>query len=98
MDSSVLNRTALARPFLQHADVRRGQQRQAQRVAPLDRRGRSPPAEPGQLGSGHPCGVISRAGRWRKLGGMNGWLLWGLILPVLLVVAGIVQIQRNKRR
>jgi hypothetical protein len=29
---------------------------------------------------------------------MNGWLLWGLILPVLLVVAGIVQIQRNKRR
>jgi cytochrome c-type biogenesis protein CcmH/NrfF len=42
--------------------------------------------------------VISRAGRRRKLGGMNGWLLWGLILPVLLVVAGIVQIQRNKRR
>jgi cytochrome c-type biogenesis protein CcmH/NrfF len=42
--------------------------------------------------------VISGAGRWRKLGGMNGWLLWGLILPVLLVVAGIVQIQRNKRR
>jgi cytochrome c-type biogenesis protein CcmH/NrfF len=30
--------------------------------------------------------------------GMNGWLLWGLILPVLLVVAGIVQFQRNKRR
>jgi cytochrome c-type biogenesis protein CcmH/NrfF len=29
---------------------------------------------------------------------MNGWLLWGLVLPVLLVVAGIVQIQRNKRR
>jgi hypothetical protein len=29
---------------------------------------------------------------------MNGWLLWGLVLPVLLVVAGIVQFQRNKRR
>jgi hypothetical protein len=33
-----------------------------------------------------------------EAGGMNGWLLWGLILPVLLVVAGIVQLQRNKRR
>jgi cytochrome c-type biogenesis protein CcmH/NrfF len=29
---------------------------------------------------------------------MNGWLLWGFVLPVLLVVAGIVQFQRNKRR
>jgi hypothetical protein len=29
---------------------------------------------------------------------MNGWLLWGLILPVLLVWAGIVTWQRNKRR
>jgi hypothetical protein len=36
---------------------------------------------------------------WRRQGGgMNGWLLWGLVLPVLLVVAGIVQMQRNKRR
>ncbi len=48
--------------------------------------------------SGHPCGVIPRLGRRRMLSGMNGWLLWGLILPVLLVVAGIVQFQRNKRR
>ena len=29
---------------------------------------------------------------------MNGWLLWGLILPVLLVWAGIVVWQRNRRR
>jgi cytochrome c-type biogenesis protein CcmH/NrfF len=29
---------------------------------------------------------------------MNGWLLWGFVLPVLLVVAGIIQFQRNKRR
>jgi len=48
--------------------------------------------------SGHPCGVIPPLGRRRKLYGMNGWLLWGLVLPVLLVVAGIVQFQRNKRR
>ena len=31
---------------------------------------------------------------------MNGWLMWGLILPVLLVVAGIVTVvrRRNPRR
>ena len=29
---------------------------------------------------------------------MNGWLMWGLILPVLLVVAGIVTIRRRNRR
>ena len=27
---------------------------------------------------------------------MGGWLMWGLILPLLLVVAGIVTIQRRK--
>ena len=27
---------------------------------------------------------------------MNGWLLWGLVLPVLLVVAGITTIRRRK--
>jgi LPXTG-motif cell wall-anchored protein len=27
---------------------------------------------------------------------MNGWLLWGLVLPVLLVIAGIVTIRRRK--
>ena len=27
---------------------------------------------------------------------MNGWLLWGLILPVLLVVAGIVARKNRK--
>jgi hypothetical protein len=42
--------------------------------------------------------MISRLAWSRTLGAMNGWLLWGLILPVLLVVAGIVQFQRNKRR
>lgn len=29
---------------------------------------------------------------------MAGWLMWGLILPLLLVVAGIVTIRRRKRR
>jgi hypothetical protein len=28
---------------------------------------------------------------------MTGWLMWGLILPVLLVVAGIITILRRKR-
>jgi cytochrome c-type biogenesis protein CcmH/NrfF len=29
---------------------------------------------------------------------VNGWFLWGLVLPVLLVVAGIVSMQRRNRR
>jgi len=29
---------------------------------------------------------------------MNGWLLWGLVLPVLLVVAGILTIRRRNHR
>jgi hypothetical protein len=29
---------------------------------------------------------------------MNGWLMWGLILPLLLVVAGIITIQRRRGR
>ena len=29
---------------------------------------------------------------------MNGWLMWGLILPVLLVVAGVVTIRRRNHR
>jgi hypothetical protein len=31
---------------------------------------------------------------------MNGWLLWGLVLPILLVVAGVVVTlrRRNGRR
>jgi LPXTG-motif cell wall-anchored protein len=29
---------------------------------------------------------------------MNGWLLWGIVLPVLLVVAGIVSVRRRKGR
>jgi cytochrome c-type biogenesis protein CcmH/NrfF len=29
---------------------------------------------------------------------MNGWLIWGLILPVLLIVAGIVTVQRRNHR
>jgi LPXTG-motif cell wall-anchored protein len=27
---------------------------------------------------------------------MNGWLMWGLILPVLLVVAGILVLRRRR--
>ena len=29
---------------------------------------------------------------------MNGWLMWGLILPALLVVAGIITIRRRNHR
>ena len=29
---------------------------------------------------------------------MNGWLMWGLILPSLLVVAGIITIRRRNHR
>jgi hypothetical protein len=29
---------------------------------------------------------------------MAGWLMWGLILPLLLVVAGIVTIRRRNHR
>jgi hypothetical protein len=29
---------------------------------------------------------------------MNGLLLWGLVLPILLVVAGIITMQRKKSR
>jgi LPXTG-motif cell wall-anchored protein len=29
---------------------------------------------------------------------MNGWLMWGLILPLLLVVAGILTIRRRNHR
>ena len=29
---------------------------------------------------------------------MTGWLMWGLILPVLLVVAGIITIRRRNDR
>jgi hypothetical protein len=31
--------------------------------------------------------------RWCQL----GWLLWGLVLPVLLVVAGVITIRRRRR-
>jgi LPXTG-motif cell wall-anchored protein len=27
---------------------------------------------------------------------MNGWLMWGLILPLLLVVAGVVVLRRKR--
>jgi hypothetical protein len=27
---------------------------------------------------------------------MNGWLLWGLVLPVLLVVAGVITLRRRR--
>ena len=27
---------------------------------------------------------------------MGGWLLWGLVLPVLLVVAGVVTLRRRR--
>jgi LPXTG-motif cell wall-anchored protein len=29
---------------------------------------------------------------------MGGWLIWGLILPLLLVVAGILTIRRRNHR
>jgi len=29
---------------------------------------------------------------------MNGWLLWGFFLPVLLIVAGLVTLRRRNHR
>ncbi|MBB4765669.1 hypothetical protein BJ971_006225 [Actinoplanes digitatis] len=29
---------------------------------------------------------------------MNGWLMWGLFLPILLVVAGVITIRRKNGR
>jgi hypothetical protein len=29
---------------------------------------------------------------------VSGWLMWGLVLPLLLVVAGIVTIRRRNHR
>jgi LPXTG-motif cell wall-anchored protein len=29
---------------------------------------------------------------------MGGWLVWGLVLPVLLIVAGLMTIRRRKHR
>jgi LPXTG-motif cell wall-anchored protein len=29
---------------------------------------------------------------------MNGWLMWGLVLPILLVIAGIITLRRKKDR
>lgn len=29
---------------------------------------------------------------------MNGWFMWGVLLPLLLVVAGIVTIRRRNHR
>jgi hypothetical protein len=34
----------------------------------------------------------------RRLRTVNGWLMWGLVLPVLLVVAGIITVRRRKQR
>jgi hypothetical protein len=34
---------------------------------------------------------------WEELS-MDGWLMWGLILPLLLVVAGIVTFRRRNHR
>jgi hypothetical protein len=27
---------------------------------------------------------------------MGGWLMWGLVLPVLLVVAGVITLRRRR--
>jgi hypothetical protein len=29
---------------------------------------------------------------------MGGWVMWGLVLPVLLVVAGVVVVRRRNHR
>ena len=29
---------------------------------------------------------------------MGGWIMWGVILPLLLVVAGIISIRRRNHR
>jgi LPXTG-motif cell wall-anchored protein len=42
--------------------------------------------------------VASRSHTTERGEAMNGWLMWGLILPLLLVVAGIVTIRRRNHR
>ena len=39
----------------------------------------------------------SRVHRRRRLADMSGYLMWGLILPILLVIAGIITIRRRRR-
>jgi hypothetical protein len=29
---------------------------------------------------------------------MNGWLMWGLVLPILLIVAGVITLRRKNSR
>jgi hypothetical protein len=29
---------------------------------------------------------------------MNGWLMWGLFLPILLVIAGVITLRRRNGR
>jgi hypothetical protein len=34
--------------------------------------------------------------RPRRLNDMNGYLMWGLILPILLVIAGVITLRRRR--
>jgi hypothetical protein len=59
------------------------------------------PADRGCMGWCRPRGrrvCVFRWPRFRRESPMNGWLMWGLVLPILLVVAGIVTFRRRKGR
>jgi hypothetical protein len=55
-------------------------------------RGRGPAVEAG--GTTDAC--RSSLTTIRRRLAVNGWLMWGLVLPVLLVVAGVVVILRRR--
>ncbi|GAB1690260.1 hypothetical protein KRM28CT15_20630 [Krasilnikovia sp. M28-CT-15] len=55
-------------------------------------RGISPAAGRATLGRLDATGP--RSGRLS----MNGWLMWGLFLPILLVIAGIITLRRKNGR
>jgi hypothetical protein len=44
----------------------------------------------------HPPWVIPSRWRTPTLDRMNGVLMWGLVLPILLVVAGTVVLRRRR--
>jgi hypothetical protein len=53
------------------------------------------PAGPANVETGR-SGTAWRSPKRERSLPMGGWLLWGLVLPVLLVVAGIITIRRRR--
>jgi hypothetical protein len=56
------------------------------------------PGHPGRMRSARPrCGLVVPPKFFgRPLGVRMGWILWGIVLPLLVVVAGIVALQKRR--